>query len=50
MRFIFVRHGETEWNIQGRYQGQSDIPLSEKGRAQAAALGKRFEGIAVDVV
>ena len=50
MRFIFVRHGETEWNIQGRYQGQSDIPLSEKGRAQAAALGKRFEGIPVDVV
>ena len=50
MRFIFVRHGETEWNIQGRYQGQSDIPLSEKGRAQVAALGKRFEGIPVDVV
>ncbi|MCI8465976.1 MAG: histidine phosphatase family protein [Lachnospiraceae bacterium] len=50
MRFIFVRHGETEWNIQGRYQGQADIPLSEKGKAQAAALGRRFREIPVDVI
>lgn len=50
MRFIFVRHGETEWNVDGRYQGQTDIPLSDKGRAQAVALGKRFESIPVDVI
>ena len=50
MRFIFVRHGETEWNVTGRYQGQTDVPLSEKGRAQAEALGKRFAGIHVDEV
>lgn len=50
MRFIFVRHGETEWNVSGRYQGQTDVPLSEKGRAQAEALGKRFADIHVDEV
>lgn len=50
MRLIFVRHGATEWNVAGRYQGQTDVPLSEKGRAQAAAVGKRFESIPVDVV
>ena len=50
MRFIFVRHGETEWNVTGRYQGQTDVPLSEKGRAQAEALGKRFDDIHVDEV
>ena len=50
MRFILVRHGQTEWNVTGRYQGQSDIPLSERGYLQAEALGKRFEKIHVDQI
>ena len=50
MRFILVRHGETPWNVTGQYQGQADIPLSERGRAQAEALGKRFETIHVDEI
>jgi len=33
-----VRHGQTEWNATRRYQGRSDIPLSEAGRAQAQAV------------
>jgi broad specificity phosphatase PhoE len=39
---FFVRHGETEWNRVGRWQGHADIPLSEEGKQQAATLGERF--------
>ena len=39
---IIIRHGETEWNKTGRFQGHSDVPLSEEGRAQAEALGRNL--------
>lgn len=38
MQLILVRHGETDWNKQGRYLGNTDLPLSEKGLKQAAEL------------
>ncbi|MGE0873095.1 MAG: histidine phosphatase family protein [Burkholderiales bacterium] len=34
-----VRHGETAWNAEGRVQGQTDVPLNERGQAQARAVG-----------
>ena len=37
-RICFVRHGETDWNVEKRIQGLTDIPLNEKGRAQALAM------------
>jgi broad specificity phosphatase PhoE len=37
---LLVRHGETEWNVQRRYQGRSDSPLTATGVAQAHAIGR----------
>ena len=42
-RLCLVRHGETDWNVEGRYQGQSDTPLNQKGRAQAEMLARELQ-------
>ena len=43
-KLIVVRHGETLWNREKRMQGTTDTPLSDVGRAQAQALGRRLSG------
>ena len=47
-RLLLVRHGETDWNRQGRFQGQIDIPLNSNGRAQATAAGNYLRRVAFD--
>jgi probable phosphoglycerate mutase len=50
MRLILVRHGESEWNRIGRYQGQLDAPLSELGLRQAEALAERLSQEKFDAI
>ncbi|MCB1004973.1 MAG: histidine phosphatase family protein [Acidimicrobiales bacterium] len=47
-RLLLVRHGESEWNASGRWQGQADPPLTDTGKLQAGRAAERVG--AVDVI
>lgn len=47
MNILLVRHGETAWNREGRYQGRTDIPLSPDGEAQVRALAARLAHVPI---
>lgn len=50
MIVYLIRHGLTEWNAVHRYQGQTDVPLSQVGRAQAARVAQRLRAVRLDAV
>lgn len=44
-RLVYLtRHGETDWNVAGRWQGHTDVPLNDNGRAQARAVAEALRG------
>lgn len=50
MKLILVRHGETIWNIQNRFQGITDTTLSKNGLQQAKLLAKRLSSERIDLI
>lgn len=50
LQLILARHGLTDWNTTGRFQGHSDIPLNTTGLGQVAALGKRLATMEINTV
>jgi len=49
MNVLLVRHGETPWNREGRYQGRTDTLLTPEGEAQATRLGLRLAGLPIAI-
>lgn len=50
MRIYLIRHGETDWNLEGRLQGREDIPLNETGVLQANICGQALKGMDIGAI
>ena len=50
MKIYIMRHGETAWNAENRILGSTDMPLNEKGRAQAREAAEKMKDIRFDVI
>ncbi len=48
VRLLLVRHGETEWNRQTKFQGQIDVPLNDNGRSQSRLAGEFLKEVELD--
>lgn len=50
IRLLLIRHGQTDWNADRRWQGHADVPLNEAGIAQSWALADRLTGWSLDAI
>ena len=50
IRLLLWRHGQTAWNVEGRFQGQTDIPLDETGEQQAERAARLLAALRPDVI
>jgi glucosyl-3-phosphoglycerate phosphatase len=50
IRLVLWRHGQTQWNVDGRFQGQSDIPLDAVGEQQAERAARLLAGLRPDAI
>lgn len=50
MKLLLIRHGQTDWNLLGKYQGQTDIALSGEGIRQADLLAQNFPVDTLDII
>lgn len=48
--FLCVRHGATDWNSQGRFQGRTDNPINDEGIAHAFAVARRLRRLRIDQI
>lgn len=48
-KLILVRHGQSIWNLENRFTGWVDVPLTQKGEEEARSAGKKLHGMKIDV-
>ncbi len=49
-KMVLVRHGQSQWNLENRFTGWVDVPLSEKGREEATSAGRKLRDIHFDTI
>jgi alpha-ribazole phosphatase len=47
---LLIRHGETSWNVEGKYTGQTDVPLNSTGERQATLMAKEFQNSPIEAI
>ena len=50
MKLYVARHGQTQWNLENKILGRTDLPLNDLGRLQAQALAEKAEGLELDLI